>query len=156
MRRCLLSGLVVALSVGATHVVDASDRISRRTVRAHPPSSYRVNSCDVNIGENLCGVVEARARRISRRAARRCTCRRLWVPGYHRVLYETVQRPGHYERVWHPAKYRFVRDSCGHRVRQLVRAGHHDCVFRPGCVERVRRKVWVPGHFETRRCRRHR
>lgn len=76
-----------------------------------------------------------------------CHCRPVQIPGYYRTVYETVQEPGCYEKVWIPPTYRTIQVGCEVR-RVLVCPGRYETVYRPGQTRRVAKKVWVAARFE--------
>ena len=76
---------------------------------------------------------------------------RHWVPGYWDDHVQRYQEPGHYERVWIPARYEWRYDRYGRAVRACVAPGHYEQRWVPGCWRSERRPRWVPGHWEDRR-----
>ena len=74
--------------------------------------------------------------------------RKIWVPGHYEIRREQVRTRGRYERVWVPPKFRTT--FCGgQRITVKVRDGFYKKVFRPGEVRYVKRRVFVPGHYEV-------
>jgi hypothetical protein len=59
----------------------------------------------------------------------------------YRVVRERVWIPGHTRHVHVPAKYRWVRDACGHRTRVLVEPARTICIEEPGHYEWRERRV---------------
>ena len=66
------------------------------------------------------------------------------MPGHYEWVTKRVKTRGHFETVFVPAKYRWVRQRCGRRARVLVRRAYRKKVWRPGHWTTVREKVWIP------------
>lgn len=66
--------------------------------------------------------------------------------GYFRTVRERVYVPGYHEWVDCPAEYGFRYDSCGVRIRFVVRPACRERVWVPGRWEYQNRRVWVPAH----------
>ena len=58
----------------------------------------------------------------------------------YRIINERVWIPGYHKRVYVPAQYGWVYDSCGNRTWGVVRAACHE-------------RIWVPGRYEIRQRR---
>ena len=81
-----------------------------------------------------------------------CGCVEVIRPGYYKTVVEEVRTPGHYERVWVPAK----RIRLGRHVNVEFCEGRYEKVWVPGEVRCVERRVWVPAERVIERtCRRH-
>ncbi|MCA8944493.1 MAG: hypothetical protein KDB80_18170 [Planctomycetes bacterium] len=71
----------------------------------------------------------------------------------YEVVRERVWVEGYYDRVWRPAEFGFRYDSCGNRIRFVVRAAGFDRVWVPGRWEYRTRRVPVRVPSRTVRCR---
>ncbi|MEM7234445.1 MAG: hypothetical protein AAF517_19860 [Planctomycetota bacterium] len=162
MRRLIIPIMGFALTLAAAAPAEAGDRVQKlreRALKRHHKQERSHRHVSRSHVTQRCTPIQRRVSRHLRghygRHANVCTCRNVRIPGYHKVVYETVTRPGCYRKVWIPAQYEYVFLECGQRRRQLVRAGYYERVWTPGPTERVAKRIWVPARFETKRCRRH-
>lgn len=75
---------------------------------------------------------------------------RVWIPGGYETVCERVWVPGRIERLWVEPSFGLAYDSCGRRVRVLLRAGHWQEVRHPGRYETRSVRVYRPGHWVAR------
>ena len=67
--------------------------------------------------------------------------------GYYKTVRERVWVPGYDNRVHVPAVYDYRYDSCGNRIRVLVREAYYRNDRIPGCWQWQDRRVWVPARY---------
>ena len=105
------------------------------------------------------------ARRYARRTAeshrggfhtrlRSCGCTEVYRPARWEIVYERVRLPGHYERVWVPARF-VTRLQFGCEIRVKITSGHWERVYKPGRYKEIRKRVRVPGGYVSRGTCRH-
>ena len=160
------SALLMALSVPAP---SGAQPMREREARRHParvvnPVASGGTRSTVRSGHRG----HAWGRPVSRRHLRRhrprtlhhvtpCTCLPVWRKGHHTFVTRQIRDPGHYERVWVPARFvTRVRLGCSFQIQ--VERGHHERVYIPGRLRSVREKIWVSGRYvaAARHCSVHR
>jgi len=78
-----------------------------------------------------------------------CVPQRVWRPGHYETVQTRVYVPATSREVYEPALYEWRVDSCGRRVRVLVRPAGYRVVCVPAHYEMRTGQVWRPGYFET-------
>jgi hypothetical protein len=76
-----------------------------------------------------------------------CAPARVWVEGCYEVRVERVWVDGCERQEWVAPCYETRWDSCGRRVKVLVRAGYWRTVREPGRFENREVRVWRPGYW---------